>query len=86
MPSTFKLKALHHLHARHLKRHRVAAEHVLLNHHITWAEDECTATAKADVLQPYRLAIDYAHSRTHKPTPTFLQATKNAGYALAANM
>jgi hypothetical protein len=64
----------------------VAAEHVLLDHHITWAEDECTAADKADLLQPYRLAIDNAHSHTHKPKPTFLQATKNSGYALAANI
>eukprot|EP00804_Cyclotella_cryptica_P009983 CCRYP_015423-RA/>CCRYP_015423-RA protein AED:0.46 eAED:0.46 QI:0/-1/0/1/-1/1/1/0/103 len=64
----------------------VAADQVLLNHHITWAEDKCTAIAKADLLQPYRQAIDHAHSNTQTPKPTFLQASKNASNALAANI
>ena len=86
MPSTFKYKALRRLQARCLKRNMAAAEQVLLDHHITWAEDERTAAAKADLLQPYRRTIDYAHARTHKPKPTFLQATRNNAYALATNI
>eukprot|EP00804_Cyclotella_cryptica_P027249 CCRYP_014354-RA/>CCRYP_014354-RA protein AED:0.61 eAED:0.43 QI:0/0/0/0.5/1/1/2/0/183 len=86
MPSTFKHKALRCLLACRLKRNMVASEQVLLNHHITWAEDEHTAAAKANLLQPYCHAIDYAHSHIHKPKPTFLQATKNTGYALATNI
>ena len=66
MPSIFKQKALRRLQARRLKRNMAAAEQVLLDHHITWAEDERTAAAKADLLQPYRRTIDYAHARTHK--------------------
>ena len=69
MPSTFKYKALRRLQARCLKRNMAAAEQVLLDHHITWAEDERTAVAKADLLQPYRRTIDYAHAHTHKPKP-----------------
>ena len=86
MPSSFKHKAFRRLLACRLKCDMVAAEQVLLDHHITWAEDERTTTAKADLLQPYRRAIDYAHSRTHKPKPTFPPATKNTGYALATNI
>eukprot|EP00804_Cyclotella_cryptica_P028992 CCRYP_012407-RA/>CCRYP_012407-RA protein AED:0.42 eAED:0.45 QI:0/0/0/1/1/1/3/0/246 len=86
IPSTFKLKAIRRIQARQQKRAQTAADHKLLNHHITWAEDERTAAAKANLLHPRRRAIDSAHTRTQQPTATLFQATKNAGYALAANI
>eukprot|EP00804_Cyclotella_cryptica_P028485 CCRYP_020574-RA/>CCRYP_020574-RA protein AED:0.76 eAED:0.38 QI:0/-1/0/1/-1/1/1/0/353 len=52
IPSTFKLKAMRRLHARQHKRAQTAADNQLLDQHITWAEDERTAAAKADILHP----------------------------------
>eukprot|EP00804_Cyclotella_cryptica_P017383 CCRYP_020246-RA/>CCRYP_020246-RA protein AED:0.61 eAED:0.61 QI:0/0/0/0.5/1/1/2/0/312 len=86
IPSTFKLKAIRRIQARRLKSAQAAADHTLIDQHITWAEDERTAAGKADLLRPCRRSIDYAHTRTRKPKATLLQATKNAGYALAANL
>eukprot|EP00804_Cyclotella_cryptica_P002833 CCRYP_009359-RA/>CCRYP_009359-RA protein AED:0.32 eAED:0.32 QI:0/-1/0/1/-1/1/1/0/453 len=74
------------LHARQHKRAQTAADHQLLDQHITWAEDECTTAAKANILHPQRRAIDNAHTRTRKPTVTVLQASKNTGYALATKI
>jgi hypothetical protein len=62
------------------------ADHKLLDHRITWAEVERTAVAKADCQHPHRSTIDYSHTRALKPKVSFLHATKNAGYALAANL
>eukprot|EP00804_Cyclotella_cryptica_P019513 CCRYP_006650-RA/>CCRYP_006650-RA protein AED:0.36 eAED:0.36 QI:0/-1/0/1/-1/1/1/0/427 len=74
------------LHARQHKRAQTAADHQLLDQHITWAEDERTTAAKANILHPQRRAIDNAHTRTRKPTVTLLQASKNTGYALATKI
>ena len=74
------------LHARQHKRAQTAADHQLLDQHITWAEDERTAAAKANILHPRCRAINNAHTRTRKPTVTLPQASKNTGYALATNI
>eukprot|EP00804_Cyclotella_cryptica_P008931 CCRYP_012040-RA/>CCRYP_012040-RA protein AED:0.26 eAED:0.26 QI:0/0/0/1/1/1/2/0/686 len=74
------------LHARQQKRAQTTADHQLLDQHITWVEDECTAAAKANILHPRRRAIENAHTRTRKPTVTLLQASKNTGYTLATNI
>eukprot|EP00804_Cyclotella_cryptica_P010972 CCRYP_016689-RA/>CCRYP_016689-RA protein AED:0.31 eAED:0.36 QI:0/0/0/1/1/1/5/0/1039 len=86
IPSTFKLKAMRRLHARQHKRAQTAADNQLLDQHITWAEDERTAAAKADILHPRCQAINNAHTRTSKPAVSLLQASKNTGYALATNI
>eukprot|EP00804_Cyclotella_cryptica_P013008 CCRYP_002333-RA/>CCRYP_002333-RA protein AED:0.42 eAED:0.42 QI:0/-1/0/1/-1/1/1/0/258 len=74
------------LHARQHKRAQTAADNQLLDQHITWAEDERTAAAKADILHPRCQAINNAHTRTSKPAVSLLQASKNTGYALATNI
>jgi hypothetical protein len=86
IPSTFKLKALRRFQARQHKHAAASADHKLLDHHITWAEDERTAAAKADHQHPHHRNINYSHMHALKPKVSFLQATKNAGYALAANL
>ena len=74
------------LHARQQKQAQTAGDHQLLDQHITWAQDERTAAAKANILHPRRQAIDNAHMRARKPTVTLRQASKNTGYALATNI
>eukprot|EP00804_Cyclotella_cryptica_P009386 CCRYP_018080-RA/>CCRYP_018080-RA protein AED:0.62 eAED:0.39 QI:0/0/0/0.5/1/1/2/0/305 len=86
IPSTFKLKAMRRLHARQHKRAQTTADNQLLDQHITWAEGERTAAAKADILHPRCQAINNAHTRTSKPAVSLLQASKNTGYALATNI
>ncbi len=67
------------LHARHQKRAQTAGDHLLLDQHITWAEDERTAAAKTNILHPRRQTIDNDQMRTRKPSVTLLQASKNTG-------
>ena len=73
------------LHARQQKRAQTVGNHLLLDQHITWAEDERTAAAKTNILHPRLQTINNDQMRTHKPTVTLLQASKNTGYALATN-
>eukprot|EP00804_Cyclotella_cryptica_P029885 CCRYP_010794-RA/>CCRYP_010794-RA protein AED:0.38 eAED:0.53 QI:0/0/0/1/0/0.2/5/0/538 len=85
MPSTFKHKSLLRLQAHCIKRDTVAADQVLLDHHITWAEDERTAAAKADLLQPYRQALDYAHAHTHPQTQSYLSPSYQEHWVCSSN-
>ena len=56
---------------------------MLLEQHITWAEDERTVLAKADHDDPRRRAVDNAHHR-QPPRPSILQRGRNVGSALCA--
>ena len=86
IPSTFKDKAqCRHL-ASQLKHAQVANEDALLDQHISWAEDEHTAAAKADINFAQCKAIDLAHSKPTKIAPSFLQSAKNTGLALVASL
>ncbi|KAL9178475.1 hypothetical protein ACHAXT_003805 [Thalassiosira profunda] len=92
IPSKFKLAAKkrnkeRRRQARLVQRQREdAATNALLDHHITWAEDERTDMAKADVANPRRRAIDTADdpSRPAKPIP-ILHRGRALGYALSTS-
>eukprot|EP00804_Cyclotella_cryptica_P012279 CCRYP_013859-RA/>CCRYP_013859-RA protein AED:0.31 eAED:0.31 QI:0/0/0/0.8/0.25/0.2/5/0/913 len=62
IPSTFKHKAQCKALERQARRLRLLNEATLLDRHISWAEDERTAKAKADTTSQQRRAIDTAHT------------------------
>jgi len=48
------------------------------------AEDERTEMAKSDKSNARRVAIDTAHSKPTKPSPSLLQQSNNLGQMLSA--
>eukprot|EP00804_Cyclotella_cryptica_P009141 CCRYP_003208-RA/>CCRYP_003208-RA protein AED:0.61 eAED:0.32 QI:0/0/0/0.5/1/1/2/0/507 len=62
IPSNFKHKAQRKALERQARRLRLLNEATLLDHHISWAEDERTTKAKADTTSTQRRAIDTAHT------------------------
>ena len=62
VPSKFRRKAERRRKERAQRRQRADDEEALLDHHITWAEDERTVLAKNDQRNPRKLAIDLAHT------------------------
>eukprot|EP00804_Cyclotella_cryptica_P006425 CCRYP_014284-RA/>CCRYP_014284-RA protein AED:0.46 eAED:0.44 QI:0/0/0/1/0/0.5/2/0/225 len=62
IPSTFKHKVQRKALQRQARRLRLLNEANLLERHISWAEDERTAKAKADTNSKQRRAIDMAHT------------------------
>ena len=72
--SKFCLKAARRFAARARKRARALQDDSLLDEHITLAEDERTAAAKANHDSKHRLAVENVNQRRTTPTPqpTFL--------------
>jgi hypothetical protein len=62
IPSKFKHKAQRKALERQACRLRLLNEATLLDRHISWAEDERTANAKADTTSKQQRAIDTAHT------------------------
>eukprot|EP00804_Cyclotella_cryptica_P009173 CCRYP_003220-RA/>CCRYP_003220-RA protein AED:0.54 eAED:0.54 QI:0/0/0/0.5/1/1/2/0/469 len=62
IPSNFKHKAQRKALERQAQRLRLLNEATLLDRHISWAEDERTAKAKADTTSKQRRAIVTAHT------------------------
>eukprot|EP00804_Cyclotella_cryptica_P021145 CCRYP_001466-RA/>CCRYP_001466-RA protein AED:0.26 eAED:0.26 QI:0/0/0/1/0/0.25/4/0/985 len=89
IPSTFKHKAQRKALERQARRLRLLNKATLLDRHISWAEDERTAKAKADTTSQQRLAINTAHTinprkrqlsigqRTHQALSTTIRCTLN---------
>jgi hypothetical protein len=84
-PSKFRLRNQRRALARKQRRDRINDENALIDEHITWAEDERTTMAKADMSNMQRRAIDNAHTqKSTKPISiTILQRGRNLGYALS---
>ncbi len=51
----------------------------IIKKYIDMAEDERTEMAKSDKSNARRVAIDTAHSKPTKPSPSLLQQSKNLG-------
>ncbi|KAL9183011.1 hypothetical protein ACHAXT_004798 [Thalassiosira profunda] len=90
IPSKFRLAAKQRAKERCRQARRIldlqkdAALDHLLEHHITWAEDERTVAAKADTASPCRKSIDGTHNPNQRSTPVpILQRGRNLGYALS---
>ena len=86
VPSKFRLKADRRRLRRIERAARAAGLDTLLDHHITWAEDECTALAKADNSNRKRAAVEHAHKGRTTAAPSLLQRTKNLGQAFSASV
>ena len=80
--SWFKLKAQRRYAARVAKRAQQQAVEELLDHHITWAEDERTTLAKQSNNNPHKQTIEANHTIHRSKPVSILQNGKNKGYAL----
>ncbi|EED95555.1 predicted protein [Thalassiosira pseudonana CCMP1335] len=79
--STFRCKAARRLIRRHLRRTNAAADDAFLDEQITIAEDERTARAKADPNNPFRHAVDTAHTQP-SACPSILQCGRNFSHSI----
>ena len=88
--SLFKLKSTKRRHQRIQRKIKkkikdaTYTDDAIIEQYIDMAEDERTEMAKSDKSNARKVAIDTAHSKPTKPSPSQLQHSKNHGRMLSA--
>ena len=86
----FKLKSTKRRHQRIQRKIKkkikdaTYTDDAIIEQYIDMAEDERTEMAKSDKSNARKVAIDTAHSKPTKPSPSLLQQSKNLGQMLSA--
>ena len=87
IPRSFKHKAQQKALERQARHLQLLNKATLLDHHISWAEDERSSLAKANTTSKYWWAINADHNiNLAKTKMSIKQQGRNTGYALSSTI
>ena len=84
--SHYQSKVARRQQAKSILRRQQSDEDAFFDDSITLAEDERTVYAKGDTTNKKRATIDEAHVPAAKPSMSFLQRGRNAGYSMGTSI